>query len=175
MAIYYGDGSNSGSGRIVQVKQTIDANTSSKTGSTPVQIGSLAVAITPKSSSHKLLIQVDLKIGATNGSPEPMIRLLRSVTGGSTDYVYAGATGAGNRSRVMFGGDEFHANNAAWELIQVAGTYLDDAQSTGSHTYRLYWNRVNSDTLYLNRTHHDSNNAALPRTASSITVMEVAE
>ena len=174
MAIYYGDGSNSGSGRIVQVKQTVDTGTSSKTGSTPVQIGSLAVAITPKSSSHKLLIQVDLKIGSSSASPEPMIRLLRSVSGGSTDYVYAGAA-SGSRSTVMFGGDEFHANNASWELIQVAGTYLDDAQSTGSHTYRLYWNRVNTDTLYLNRIHHDNSNAAIPRTASSITVMEVAE
>ena len=153
---------------------TVDTGTSSKTGSTPVQIGSLAVAITPKSNSHKLLIQVDLKIGSSSASPEPMIRLLRSVSGGSTDYVYAGAA-SGSRSTVMFGGDEFHANNASWELIQVAGTYLDDAQSTGSHTYRLYWNRVNTDTLYLNRIHHDNSNAAIPRTASSITVMEVAE
>ena len=174
MSIYYGDGSNSGSGRIVQVKQTVDTGTSSKTGTTPVQIGSLAVAITPKSSSHKLLIQVDLKIGSSSVSPEPMIRLLRSVTGGGTDYVYAGAAD-GNRSTVMFGGDEFHANNPPWELIQIAGTYLDSAQNGQSHTYRLYWNRVNNDTLYLNRTHHDSNNTALPRTASSITVMEVAE
>ena len=173
MAIYYGDGSNSSSGRIVQVQQTVDRGTASKTGTTPTQIGSLAVAITPKSSSNKILIQVDLKLGATNGSPEPMIRLLRSVSGGSTDYVYSGNS-AGNRALVMFGGDEFHANNAEWELIQVAGTYLDDAQSTTSHTYRLYWNRVYSDTLYLNRTYQDNNGPALPRAASSITVMEVA-
>ena len=174
MAIYYGDGSNSGSGRIVQVKQTVDPYTSSKTGTTPVQVGNLAVSITPKSSSHKLLIQVDLKLGATSQSPEPMIRLHRSISGGSSDYVYRGG-GAGSRTRCMFGGDEFHANNAQWELIQVAGTFLDDAQSTSSHTYSLIWNRVYSDTLYLNRTHNDSDSAALPRTASSITVMEIAE
>ena len=173
MAIYYGDGSNSGSGRIIQVKQTVDTYTSSKTGTSAVQVGNLAVAITPKSSSNKILIQVDLKLGATSGSVEPMIRLLRSVSGGSTDYVYQGG-GAGSRSQVMFGGDEFHANNAPWELIQVAGTYLDNAQSTGVHTYRLYWNIVNSNTLYLNRTHQDNNAVALPRAASSITAMEVA-
>jgi hypothetical protein len=172
MAIYYGDGSNSGAGRIVQVKQTVDTGTSSKTGTTPTQIGSLAVAITPKSSSHKLLIQVDLKLGSSGASPEPMIRLLRSVTGGNNDYVYAGAAD-GSRATVMFGGDEFHANNPPWELIQVAGTYLDSAQNGQSHTYRLYWNRVNTDTLYLNRVHHDNNGAAIPRTASSITVMEI--
>ena len=58
-------------------------------------------------------------------------------------------------------------------LKQVSLNYLDSPSTTSSTTYKLQIINFGGRTNYVNRTGNDTNNQVYPRTASSITVMEV--
>ena len=165
MAIYYGDGSNSGAGRLVQVVQDTKYDVSSTTSSSFADISGLAVTITPKSSSNKILVTAELKGWAQN-SQMGAVRLRR----GSTD-IYIGSA---SDSREQCSGAGWYANGSP---AQVMGTmvinYLDSPNTTSSTTYKLRWRRL-SNIAWINRTSYDANNDDNCRTVSSITVMEIA-
>lgn len=160
-------------GGIIQTVQTVKTDTTSTTSQSATDMTGASVTITPSSSSNKIVVTVDLKLGTSSNGAEPQIRLYR-VVGGSATQIFMGDAD-GNRSRVMFGGDEFSSgSNAEWMLRMASGTFLDSPGTTSAVTYKIQWNSVNSGyTLYLNRPGGDSNNAAFPRAASSITAMEV--
>jgi hypothetical protein len=155
MAIYYGDGSNSGSGRIVQVKQTFKNNTASTNSGSFAEISGLTVSITPSSSSNKILFSGCLYLAGS--SSESNYRLKRDSTiigqAGTMDDLADGSFAHGGGSR--YSGHPF--------------SFLDSPSSTSSITYSIAW-RVHSGTTYLNRT-WDTN---WFHGASSVTAMEIA-
>ena len=63
------------------------------------------------------------------------------------------------------------------QLDSVSGTHLDSPNTTSAVTYKLQGTlgATYSATFYLNRSSLDSNFDFGPRTASSITVMEIVE
>ena len=160
-------------GMIVNVKQSVDTAAYSTTvGGTWTNIGNMAVSITPKSASNKILLMLDAKISHTPDSTVVRGRVTRDGTA-----IYVGDA-AGNRPRastsqyyVSGGGAGSHIAGAA------VVTYLDSPNTTNQVTYRF---QIGSDgatgyTVYLNRTHGDRNGTYYDsRTASSITVMEIA-
>ena len=165
MAIYYGDGSNSGEGRVVQVVQDTKYDVSSTTSSSFADISGLAVSITPRSSSHKILVTAELKGWAQN-SQMGAVRLRRD----STDIYLGNSSG----SRERCSGAGWYNNGSA---NQVMGTmvinFLDSPNTTSSTTYKLRWRRL-SNIAWINRTSYDANNDDNCRTVSSITAMEIA-
>ena len=62
MAIYYDGGSTSDSGRVVQIVTQTKGGVSSTNSQSFVDIAGLSVSITPKSSSHKILVLYGLPI-----------------------------------------------------------------------------------------------------------------
>jgi len=169
-----GDGTilttNSSVGKILQVVQTTKTDTASTNSSTFADI--LTVSITPTAASSKFLLFGDLKIGYSSYQAAIMWKFVRTVSSSDTDLFIGDA--AGSRSRCTWGTEEpSDSNNAIYETHTTNGNFLDSPNTTSEITYRVKW-KAQQQTGYLNRCGDDSNNAAYPRTASSLTVMEVA-
>ena len=63
----------------------------------------------------------------------------------------------------------------AYEMFDVSGTFLDSPSTTSATTYKIQMKSLNNGrNFYLNRHQNDGDAIGSPRTASSITVMEVA-
>ena len=160
-----------GGGKILQVKQTVKTDTASTSSSTFADV--FTVSITPTASSSKFLLFGDLKIGFNDYRAAIMWKFVKTVSSSDTDLFIGDADG--NRARCTWGIEEVSSSsdNAKYELYTTNGIFLDSPNTTSAITYRVKW-KAQQYTGYLNRTGDDANGTAYPRTASSLTVMEVA-
>ena len=141
MAIYYGDGSNSGSGREVQVVQTFKNNTASTSGNNFSAISGFTVTITPKSSSHKILYSGSLYLGGSG--TEAVFRLTRSIGGNVVNISKASTFVDDEDGSFCIGGSSLY-RSASFE-------FLDSPNTTSAITYGITW-QTHAGTIYLNRT-----------------------
>ena len=151
-----------GAFRILQVVSTTKTDTyTHSTGVTFSNVTGLAATITPSSTSNKILIYVNIFTAANNGGTYV------KVTGGNAASWVGDA--ASNRTRTAF------ANGVpAVGGLTGAGFYLDSPASTSAITYQVQIAAAdNTTTTYVNRYSADTDNAANPRTTSTITVMEI--
>ena len=166
------DGLPSGSsGGIIQVKQTVKTDTFSKNSSSWADITGMSVSITPTRADSKVFVMVDLKLGTDHGDSDFNIKIVR----GSTD-VYIGDTEGSRRSSSMGTaslGFPINSSDGQYYMKQVSLMYLDSPSTTSATTYKLQIINVGGRTNYVNRTGNDTDSQVYPRTASSITVMEV--
>ena len=154
-------------GSVLQVVQTVktDTFTTTTSGGTFVDITGLSVTITPTSTTNKILVMVDVATGA-GGSVAAETRLVRNST-----VIYGGDT-AGSRSNGLsqaFTGSDYYT----W---RNGGIYLDSPTTTSATTYKIQLQASAGGTaVYVNRSYSDRDTAGYDlRTASSITVMEIA-
>ena len=155
-------------GKILQVVQTVKTDVVSRGGSsgtdTLAAISGFSVDITPSATSSKILVLVNIKQGSlSNGWAK--YQLYRDST-----PIYLGDTASGKTPL-----SSFNYVTSDYEMYTVSENFLDSPNTTSQITYQVYWGvRTDSgDLAYINRTGNDSGNYA-PRTASSITAMEVA-
>ena len=166
------DGLPSGSsGGIIQVKQTVKSDTFSKNSSSWADITGMSVSITPTRADSKVFVMVDIKIGTDHGDSDFNIKIVR----GSTDIYIGDADGS--RRRSSMGAPSYgmpsNTSDGQYYLKQVSLNYLDSPSTTSSTTYKLQIRNYGGRTNFVNRTGNDTNSQVYPRTASSITVMEV--
>jgi len=163
-------------GKILQVKSTPKLNTFS-TSSTSVQdITDFYVDITPNSASNKFLVSVDLKIGPSNtAAGAPFAQLVRVIGGTSLD-IYKG-TADGNKTSSSWGREDNPRDNfAGYEVLPLHLSFLDSISgvwTSGSIRYKMQLADLNGTESFINRVSNETNTVQYPRTASSITVMEV--
>ena len=151
-------------GKILQVKSTTKTDTFSTTSTSFTDVTGLSIAITPSSSSNKILV-----IYTTKTAMEDVhighIRLMRD----STAIFIGDASGA----KTSTSGHNRNISGGTAELFDFSGVHLDSPSSTSSLTYKL---QVQSATagreIAVNRTYGDANSGEASRTASSITVLE---
>ena len=149
-------------GKVLQVVSTTKTDTftvSTANSSDPADITGLSVAITPASSSNKVLVFGHIVIGGSQTN----FRLVR----GSTSIAIGDA--ASSRQRLTTASAVTHVNaphNAAF-------CFLDSPSSTSETTYKLQANN-NGATAYINRTQTDSDSNVYGRFVSTITAMEIA-
>ena len=153
-----------GGGKVNQVLQTVKDDEFSTTSTSFTDITGLSVAITPSATSSKILVMYNIFLG-NNADNRSQVKLLR----GSTD-IFVGASDSANRTESS--GFGYASSDGAGSLHANSGVFLDSPSTTSATTYKLQA-IVNAGTFYLNRTGNDSNNSYQPRTASSITVMEI--
>ena len=148
-----------GGGGIIQVKQTLknDTASSSTTGSF-TDISGLSVAITPTSSSSKILVFVALN-GISHNQQSVGFRLLR----GSDQVGGASSTSLQSGFANIYADEEY--------LMSASHCFLDSpTYNVGDTlTYKLQWRPANG-TVYLGRYFADATNY---NSASTITAMEV--
>ena len=165
-------GSKLGTGSIIKVLQTVKTDTFSKNSSSWADITGMNQSITPISTSSKVFVMVDLKIGADHGDSDYNFKIVR----GSTDIYIGDADGSKRRSSMGTGSYGMPSNTAdgQYRLEQVSLMFLDSTSTTSATTYKVQIINVGGRTNYINRNHHNGDTAATPRTASSITLMEIA-
>ena len=172
MAIYYGDGSNSTAGRIIQVATTTRTNTFSEssigTNQGYISGDAISVNITPKESASKILLIASLSIGM-NSDNEVCWTFYKNgshLTGASGD-----SQGNNRKQRTAAGDVRWSGTHNT-----TTGQYVDTAGGTSQITYscRLGAGHNGTCTLYLNRHHTNDNYAYDFDTQSTITAMEIA-
>ena len=156
-------------GKIGQVLSAAKTDTFSRNSSSFGDITGISVDITPAATTSKVLVLVDLRVGAEHGDGDFHLRLVR----GST-VIYARTT-ADNRKNGFAGRSKFQLDNANGEaiMVQASAVFLDSPSTTSATTYKVQVANVGGRLVYINRQGLDSNAVNIPRGASSITVMEV--
>jgi len=156
-------------GSILQVKQTVKSDTSSTDNVNSFEdISGMSVAITPSSTSSKILVMVDMRL-STNTNRNITYRLMR----GST-VIYVGDS-AGSRTQAT-GGIRL-TDDAKHEMQSETAIYLDSPSTTSATTYKVQWTQTYSssgESMYINRSYMDGDSDDRNRCASSITVQEIA-
>ena len=140
MAIYYADGSNSGTGRQVQVVTATD--TTYRSAGTNTDILCVLCNITPKSNDSVILIQAHFTL--VTPAEDAIVYLRRAGNNiGSGSYSGINRTGIVGAS----------SRGGGWEMQNGAISYLDSPASTSSIQYSIYA-RFNggSGTIAVNRT-----------------------
>ena len=156
-----------GGGKILQVVQTTKTDTFSTSSQSYTDVTGLSVSITPTSSSSKIFIILDIKVGAGHEDAAFAGRLVRGSTA-----IYVGDA-ASNRTQASFGTSR-QSGNAGYDIIQDRqAVFLDSPSTTSATTYKVQIQGNNGRNTLVNRTSDDSDDDDTPRVASSITVMEV--
>ena len=148
-------------GKILQVVQTSKTDTFSTTSTSFTDVTGLSVAITPSSTSSKVLVMVSSN-SSTSGTNNAMMKLVRD----STDIFIGDASSSRERATAQF---RVADTNGAGALTFA---FLDTPSTTSATTYKAQY-RVQGGTGNINSTNADSDGGAIARTASSIIAMEV--
>ena len=157
-------------GKILQVKQAVKTDTATTSSSTFADVSGLSISITPTSSSNKLLVSFNGYFSGVSNSFAGF-KILRN----STD-IGLGTGASGNRTNVSAAIVNLNASSSAYGLVNASFEFLDDAQDTNAHTYKLQWaSTLSSHAIYINRPLVITENRAMEMyTSSQITVREVA-
>jgi len=152
-------------GSVLQVVSTIKTDSFTTTSLSFVDVTGFSVSITPKFSSSKILVLVTMTVGSQNTSNAHRAKLLRD----STDIAIGDA--AGSRTRVSFQDVTTDANQQSFSGVHV----LDSPNTTSAVTYKVQVSsNVSGQTVGVNRSKTDTDAATVGRSASTITVMEIA-
>lgn len=151
---FTGTVSGAGGGKLLQVVGNMQDILHSTTSTTFVDSG-ISVAITPSSTSSKILIIMNTSMGYMDSSSvnyQHHHTLYRDVSGGSATEL-----SHGNNNNGGFGGSYRHTvsfNDIGYEF---SSNYLDSPNTTSATTYRVYHRVANSGHtgyLGLNGKHH---------------------
>ena len=164
MAVYYSDGSNSTSGRVIQVVHSTDTGHFSTTSSSYTQFQSLN--ITPKDSNSKIILQSYFCSNFGDSNRFAYVRLVRN----STD-IGLGAS-AGNRQRCIVDISTGYVDHHNVTTRPKMNVFVDSPGTTSTITYRLKVKLTNGGTLVIGRTENgdDGNRSS---TVQVFTAMEV--
>ena len=151
-------------GSVLQVVSVAKTDVFTTASASLVDITGLSVSITPTSATSKILVLCSLSLNVTNGNYMAQAVLFRGATrisvgdaAGSRTQSSAYATINGDRGRSPF-----------------SVTFLDSPATTSSTTYKFQGLVESGGTLYINQNASDIDNANNGRTASTITLMEIA-
>ncbi len=150
-------------GKVLQVVQGTKTDTASVTATTYTSLG-LSVSITPSSTSSKILVLVNAKIGWVTGQIR-YTALFRDSTQLLTP------TSAGSRQQASLVWTD--TPNGGQGIFAAPDMFLDSPSTTSSTTYALYAKVYSSGTIYINRSSNDADAGNDGRTASSIIAMEI--
>jgi len=141
-------------GKILQVVSTTKADSASTTSTSYVDTG-LSQAITPSSSSSKILVLCDF-FGSTTTNTALYLNIVR----GSTNISQGTSGDTENATKTLF--------TEGW-MFSNAIHYLDSPSTTSATTYKIQW-KVQAGSIMMNRWYGNTYYGA----TSSLTLMEVA-
>jgi len=149
-------------GKILQVQSTAKTDTFTlSTTDTWTDVTGLSVAITPASTSNKVLINFSIGSSSASSANSRGFKIVR----GSTDIAIGDSAGSRVSSTVWL------FESAANYSFQSSFTFLDSPSTTSETTYKIQM--YANTTSYVNRLSSDSDNDVYGRSASTITAMEV--
>ena len=168
-------------GNIIQVVQSVKKDTASVSGGIASEltgfesVSGLTQAITPSSTSNKILVEMNLSISISVNSNLILARLRRKIASGSFATI-SDAIGDTAGSRYSCTATDF-AGASGYSLKTLTLRYLDSPSTTSAVTYgfSVAHDSGATRTIYINRGDNDTSSYAyVPRTISTITLSEVA-
>ena len=154
-------------GKVLQVVSVAKTDTFSTTSNSFVDVTGLTLNITPSATSSKILVLCDVKLGVDAGVSSVKSRIEQTISASDT-YPYIGDAENSN-TRCSFG---TYVNESSF-IAQDASTVLLSPSTTAQITYTYQMVEQAGGTVYVNRIDSTETGAAAPRTASSLTVMEI--
>tara|TARA_R100000231_G_scaffold40547_2_gene35361 strand:- start:197 stop:721 length:525 start_codon:yes stop_codon:yes gene_type:complete len=154
-----------GGGGIVQTKQTVKTDSFTTTSSSLVDITGFSVAITPTSSSSKILIFVSIGMAANSSANATCFALLR----GSTNLVSNTSGGFTDTSNCFTATGGGGTSDNERKTIAPSIMFLDSPNTTSATTYKVQMLASGGSTGFFNQWGENTDQAAV----STITVMEV--
>jgi len=152
---------------VVQVVSTTKTDTFSTTSESYTDITGLSATITPSSSQNKILAMFTVYMAMSTAGWGGMIQLQR----GSTAICVGDASGSRTQASASF----YMVDNVQF-VNSISNNFLDSPNTTSATTYKLLGRTQSSSyTMYVNRNGSDQDNASVPRLASSLTLMEIAQ
>jgi hypothetical protein len=159
-----GTGRTSGAGKVLQVLNGNSTAAYTTTSQSYVIPTGVSIAITPSSTSSKILVMCTSQFGISGDAGHAYARLQRD------GAVILEGDAAGSRPRTYVVQNNF-GGNAPPNYHMVA---LDSPSTTSAVTYSLGVRSSNGTTVYLNRGVRDNDGSQYDaRTASTIIVMEI--
>ena len=149
-------------GKVLQVVTTFKSDTATTTSTSFTDTG-LSASITPSSASNKILVLSDAKFGGDSGNLW-YVQFVRNST------VIGNGDASASRISCNFVTD---GTGQTINIFTVGLCYLDSPSTTSSTTYKAQFRVRSGNTVYINRTGQDRDGED-GRTASSITLMEIA-
>mgnify|MGYP003655083778 CR=1 FL=1 len=159
-------GINSGAGKVLQVVQTVKTDTFTTNSQTPVDVTGLSVAITPSSTSSKILISVNVFIGGASNR-YPYLLLLR----GSTS-IGLGSGASGSRINTFI---STHLADT-YKMHGISNQFLDSPATTSATTYKIQLTQPyeSGHNAHINRQDQTTDAVYTQFPSSNITVTEIA-
>ena len=158
-------------GSVLQVVSVTKVDTWTYTGSTTFQdVTGLSIAITPSSTSSKILVELNINLSAS--SRYSAVKLFRDST------QIGGGTAVGNRPSVsVAGGGNNDEANQTYVMLNSSTSYLDSPNTTSATTYKVQAGNTNntSSVTYINRSMDDTNANYSHRGSSTLTITEIAQ
>ena len=154
-----------GGGGIIQMVMA-ESDTQEDTTSTSYVDSNLSATITPKFSTSKILIIMNLLVGASGDTT-----IAGTIERGSTPIGIHDARNS--RTRNTFGCGIL-ATSGTWQSHSVSHTILDSPATTSATTYSVKIGGNGGRTVFINREGRDADNATDTTVGSStITLMEI--
>ena len=151
-------------GSVLQVVSATKTDTFSTASTSWTDVTGLSVSITPTSATSKIIVLATVNTSNT-GAARFVIRLVRN----STAICVGDA--AGSRAQTS-SANEARATTGFMSPFSV--NFLDSPSTTSSTTYKIQTNNIDGGTTVFNRVYNDLDSTSIARTASTITVMEIA-
>jgi hypothetical protein len=152
-------------GHVLQVLSTTKTDTFSHATTTVTTITGLTVAITPSSTSNKILIMGGVNFGKVNANSGYPLKIFKD----STEIGIGGA--AGNRPLGMADLNMPAYSGSFMEHRYVS--FLDSPNTTSAITYSFRIVSRDSTAITINSPSTDGDNTYTMRGSSTITVMEI--
>jgi len=153
-------------GQILQVlqKQVTEIVSFTHSADSWADATGLSLAITPSSSSSKILITGTVNLGTYVYG---MIQILRDTT-----VIGVGTGSVGSKTPCHIG-NQNHDAASTYECFPHPLHWIDSPSTTSATTYRVQFRGHSSSTVYINREYNsgDDNNRTVP--VSTITLMEL--
>ena len=155
-------------GRTLQVVQTVKTDTFTSNSTSYTDVTGMSVAITPSSSSNKVLVTASFNCAVDTDNRWSIYQLVR----GSTP-IFIGDT-ASSRSVGSVGHVQESSTGVGNGVFNLVIKFLDSPNTTSATTYKIQGKVQSGATFVINRSDNDSDADYGLRTASSITVEEIA-
>jgi len=129
---------------------------------TYTDVTGLSLSLTPSSACNKVAYNCNLNIGITGGG----VAIAKAIRD-STDLFIGDAASSRLRASIT-------VNTISSVAIQAGNIYgIDSPASTSALTYKVAWQGIGGNTVYINRTPTDTDSTSFMRTASTICVEEI--
>ena len=163
-------GGGTGTGKILQVVQTVDTTQVSSSGySSFTDLGGLSVTITPSSSSNKIMLFTTIgNLDHSQNTYQMHLRYTRNGTAILTQTGSSSQTATTQSVRGILSGDTNGQNCCVIPLL------IDTPSSTSALVYKVQLYNYNGQTFYYNRTANNTDGAGFNAPQSTITAMEIA-